>query len=86
MAATFVGRLRELEMLRAGLTETLSGAGRVITLAGEPGIGKTAIALRLAQHAEALGVTVLWGARHEGEARVPFGPWTQALGKTRWAP
>lgn len=80
MAATFVGRSREFEILRASLTDTMSGAGRVVLLAGEPGIGKTATALRFAEHANAAAATVLVGASYEGEAQAPFAPWAQALG------
>ncbi|MCI0344695.1 MAG: serine/threonine protein kinase, partial [Chloroflexi bacterium] len=37
----FVGREREMDELRAGLDDALSGRGRLLLLMGEPGIGKT---------------------------------------------
>jgi len=52
----FVGRHREMGELKAALTDSLSGLGRLVMLAGEPGIGKTRTAQELASHAETLGV------------------------------
>ncbi len=43
----FVGRQREMERLRAALEEALAGRGRLVMLAGEPGIGKTRTAQEL---------------------------------------
>ena len=37
----FVGRQREMGELKAALEDALSGRGRMVTLVGEPGIGKT---------------------------------------------
>ena len=37
----FVGRQQEMGELRACLEDALSGRGRLVTLVGEPGIGKT---------------------------------------------
>ena len=37
----FVGRKWEMEVLQAALENALAGRGRVVLLAGEPGIGKT---------------------------------------------
>ncbi len=36
----FVGRQREMGELKAALEDALSGRGRLVTLVGEPGIGK----------------------------------------------
>ena len=44
----FVGRQREMGELKACLEDALSGRGRLVTLAGEPGIGKTRTAQELA--------------------------------------
>ncbi len=40
----FVGRQREMSELSAALDDAMSGNGRLVMLAGEPGIGKTRIA------------------------------------------
>ncbi len=37
----FVGRQREMDDLKAALEDALGGRGRMVTLVGEPGIGKT---------------------------------------------
>ena len=37
----FVGRQREMAELRAALDDAMAGHGRLVMLAGEPGIGKT---------------------------------------------
>jgi hypothetical protein len=47
----FVGRQREMGELKAALEDTLSGRGRLLTLVGEPGIGKTRTAQELATYA-----------------------------------
>ncbi len=44
----FVGRQREMAELMAALDDALGGRGRLVMLAGEPGIGKTRIAQELA--------------------------------------
>ena len=67
----FVGRHREMGELRTALDDAMSGRGRLIMLAGEPGIGKTRIAQELASTAEELGAPVLWGRRHDGPGRPP---------------
>ena len=57
-----VGREHELRELTAALDAAVTGNGRIVMLAGEPGIGKT----RLAEELSALAggserAQVLWG-------------------------
>jgi AAA ATPase domain len=47
-SVAFVGRSVELGESRAALTEALGGSSRAVLITGEPGIGKTALASRLA--------------------------------------
>jgi len=75
----FVGRREERRLLEAALAEASAGLGRVVLLAGEPGIGKTRVAQELAAHAERRGVRVLWGLSQEGDAAPPYWPWVEAL-------
>src|SRR5262245_10661141 len=75
----FVGRDREVAELVAGLEDAIGGRGRLFLLAGEPGIGKTLLAERLAGHARRRGVTVLWGRCWEGGGAPPFWPWAQTI-------
>jgi DNA-binding CsgD family transcriptional regulator/tetratricopeptide (TPR) repeat protein len=77
--AGFVGRSVELGELRAALTESLAGSGRVVLISGEPGIGKTALAVRLAGEAEARGAAVRWGRGSEREGVPAFWPWIQVI-------
>jgi predicted ATPase len=78
-SVAFVGRSAELGELRAALTEALGGSSRAVLITGEPGIGKTALALRLTGEAEALGVPVRWGRGSESEGAAAFWPWIQIV-------
>ena len=49
---TFFGRQREMADLRTALDDAISGHGRLVMLAGEPGIGKTRTAQELASYAQ----------------------------------
>jgi DNA-binding NarL/FixJ family response regulator len=76
----FVGRDSELRLLTEALDHALAGAGRIVLLTGEPGIGKTRTAEQVAAVAQTRGVPVLWGHCHSWAGAPPFWPWTQALG------
>ncbi len=65
--------------LTAALDDALSGQGRLIMLAGEPGIGKTRTAQELAALAEQRGAQVLWGRCYEEEGVPPYWPWVQTI-------
>ena len=58
-AHVFVGRQQEMAVLKTALSDAISGLGRMVMLAGEPGIGKTRTAQELTTHAESLGARVL---------------------------
>ena len=74
----FFGRERELGELRVALEDAMSGQGRLVMLAGEPGIGKTRITQELASYAEQQGAQVLWGWCYE-EGSLPYLPFVEAL-------
>ena len=57
-ASSLVGRDRELSWLTDAWARTEAGAGALIALLGEPGIGKSRIAAELAGHALATGAIV----------------------------
>jgi tetratricopeptide (TPR) repeat protein len=65
--------------LDGGLDDALSGRGRIVMLAGEPGIGKTRLAQELASRAESMGAQVLWGWCYEREGAPSYWPWVQPL-------
>ncbi|MFQ6031058.1 MAG: serine/threonine-protein kinase, partial [Dehalococcoidia bacterium] len=75
----FVGRQREMGELKAALEDALSGRGRLMTLVGEPGIGKTRTAQELATYAGLRGAQVLWGRCYEEQGMPPYWPWVQAI-------
>ncbi len=72
----FVGREAAVQQLVDGLAATAGGRGRVVLVAGEPGIGKTGLLRRFAKLA---GVPVVWGACPEHVAAPPLWPWEQVL-------
>ena len=75
----FVGRHREMDQLKAIFEDVLSGRGRMVTLVGEPGIGKTRTAQELATYAGMRGAEVLWGRSYESGGAPPYWPWVQAI-------
>ena len=72
-----VGREAELAVLDSLVTQTTAGAGGVVLLAGEPGVGKTHLAR--AGTERAAGALVSWGACRESEGAPPLWPWLQVL-------
>src|SRR5689334_11116276 len=77
--AAFVGRSGELAVLRAALRQAAAGDGRLVLVAGEPGIGKTELARAFAQVAAGDGALVLWGSAWEDGGAPPYWPWVQVL-------
>jgi DNA-binding SARP family transcriptional activator/class 3 adenylate cyclase len=75
----FVGRETELAELVAGLEDALAGAGRLLLLVGEPGIGKSRLGDELIAHARARGARVLVGRCWEAGGAPAYWPWMQAL-------
>jgi tetratricopeptide (TPR) repeat protein len=78
-AELFVGRERERVELDSALADAMAGRGRMLLIAGEPGIGKTRLAERVAASAEERGANVIWGRCWEGEGAPAFWPWVQVI-------
>jgi DNA-binding SARP family transcriptional activator len=72
----FVGREAQLLQLTDALTATAAPWGRVVTVSGELGIGKTTLLRRFAEHA---GVPVLWATCPEHVETPPMWIWQQLL-------
>jgi DNA-binding SARP family transcriptional activator len=78
-AAPLIGRVRELSALDAALGQAWSGAGGVVAILGEAGIGKSRLLAELAADARRRGGFVWLGRAHESEQALPLGPWVSAL-------
>jgi DNA-binding SARP family transcriptional activator/class 3 adenylate cyclase len=75
----FVGRQGERDRLEAALGSVIdTGARRLVVISGEPGIGKTCLAAKLAVDARAHGAAALFGRCEEG-LDAPFQPFVEAL-------
>ena len=77
----FVGRRAELERLREQFARAAAGECRLLLIDGEPGIGKTRLALQLMSACEADGALGLYG-RCDAETLVAYQPFVEAL--RRW--
>ena len=76
----FVGRQREMAGLKAAMDDAVAGHGRLVMLAGEPGIGKTRTAQELSGYAESAGAQAWWGSCPEQQGAPPYWPWVQPIG------
>jgi class 3 adenylate cyclase len=74
----FVGRDEELGRLLGRWKEATVGDRRLALLAGEPGIGKTRLAVELAGQVREMGGVVLAG-RCDEDLGVPYQPFVEAL-------
>ena len=74
----FVGRAAPLQRVRALWEEAARDRGGLVVVAGEPGIGKTRLAARVAVAAHAEGGVVLYG-RADEESVLPYQPFVEAL-------
>lgn len=74
-----VGRRGELARVSRAAEEVWSGAGRLVLLAGEPGVGKTRIAQEMALALGRRGFLVVTGRCYESERSAPFSPFLEAL-------
>jgi tetratricopeptide (TPR) repeat protein len=74
-----VGRDGPRRALSAVLDRVVAGAGSIVLLSGEAGIGKSRLAEELAALAASRGAVVAWGQCHEGEGAPPMWPWIQVL-------
>jgi DNA-binding NarL/FixJ family response regulator/type II secretory pathway predicted ATPase ExeA len=78
-----IGRGDELNALVAHLASVIADSGRTILVAGDAGLGKTALLRAFTERARGSGVRVLTGECLEIEARRPFGPFVQILRSAR---
>jgi hypothetical protein len=76
---SLVGRERELAELRRALDGALSGRGGLFMVAGDPGVGKTALADAIGAEAVERGALVLWGRAWDGGGAPAYWPWLRIV-------
>jgi hypothetical protein len=76
---SFVGRTGEVAQLEAALEQASAGRGSLVTMTGEPGIGKTRLLDELALRAEPRGCDVLVGRCWEEGGAPAYWPWIQVV-------
>lgn len=79
IAQCFVGREAELASLSWALERAGRGDGRVVLLAGEPGVGKTRLAEQFAEQAARADTAVHWGRCWEWGGAPALWPWIQLV-------
>src|SRR5262249_10097717 len=77
-AVDFVGREPELGQMQEAWPRATAGHHQLLLIAGEPGIGKTRLALEFARRRNGEGITVLVGYSDE-ENVVPYQPFVECL-------
>ncbi|MCP4536402.1 MAG: tetratricopeptide repeat protein [Chloroflexi bacterium] len=74
----FVNREAEMEMLQMMWEQTKAGAGKLILISGESGLGKTRLVEELEIQAELEGARVVWGQCVESGGSA-YQPWREVL-------
>jgi tetratricopeptide (TPR) repeat protein/transcriptional regulator with XRE-family HTH domain len=77
--ARLIARGEELGRVLDALKAAEGGSGRLVLLAGEPGIGKTRLAQEVSVHAWEHGFLVAAGRCYEAQDGVPFYPFLEAI-------
>src|SRR4051812_980061 len=78
-ALPHVGRNAELGLLGDWLSDVSGGHGGMQLVAGQSGIGKTRLAMTMAERAESDRWSVTVGRAHAVESGVPYAMWADAL-------
>jgi tetratricopeptide (TPR) repeat protein len=75
----FVGRETERAAIRPVIDRALSGHGSVVMLGGGPGVGKTRLAMEMAEYASRVGFRCSVGHCYERDEPFPFLPFVEIL-------
>ena len=70
--ARLVGRDREMTALESALEEARDGRGLMVALVGEPGIGKSRLAVEIVRRAEAGGFATAWTSSQSYASVFPY--------------
>src|SRR5438132_447303 len=71
----FVGRDEEMKALEAALARALAGAGQVVGVAGDAGVGKSRLSYELAERCRARGIRFAEGHAPPHGKMIPLLPW-----------
>ena len=74
-AGSIIGRAAELAEARAAVAQVAAGQAAVLTIVGEPGIGKSRLAAETVDHARRLGFTTAAGASRALGPETSYLPW-----------
>lgn len=74
-----VGREREKQVLNEVVEKTLAGKGQVVSIVGEPGIGKSRLSRELIHNWLERGYTVFGGNCQSYGAAISYLPWAELL-------
>ena len=75
----FVGRETEREAIRAVIDRALTGQGSLIMLWDGPGVGKTRLAMEMAEHASRKGFRCSVGRCYERDEPFPYLPFAEII-------
>ncbi len=79
---SLAGRDEELAALRGLVDQVVAGSGSspaFVALTGEPGIGKSRLAIELATYADECGVAIAWGRCSQDDGAPALWPWATVL-------
>src|SRR5829696_7090884 len=79
METALVGRAQELAIVERRLAALGAGQGALVLLTGEPGIGKSSLALACTDCGRAMGAACAIGRCYDGGGQPPFAPWNDLL-------
>jgi tetratricopeptide (TPR) repeat protein len=75
----FVGRETEIGAIRTTIDRALTGHGSVVMLSGGPGVGKTRLAMEIAEYASREGFRCLTGHCYERDEPFPYLPFAEII-------
>jgi DNA-binding NtrC family response regulator/predicted ATPase len=75
----FIGREPEIDLLRSLLDRAMSGRGQIVTIVGEPGIGKSRLLHEFQESIRSEGVVTLEGRCASYGTHVPYFPVLEVL-------
>ncbi len=78
---SFLGRSFEVQRAVSALDACVASSGRLITIEGEPGIGKTRLARNIADIAIDRGFLTLTGSFFDDESEITLSGWREVLGR-----